>query len=82
LTSIVIPNSVTNIGERAFEDCDGLTSIEIPNSVTSIGKEAFYGCSGLTSIVWNPVNYPDFSTDLKNPLHDTRLHITSFEFGE
>ena len=50
LTSIIIPNSVTIIGEGAFAGCSGLTSITIPNSVTSIGYEAFYGCSGLTSI--------------------------------
>ena len=45
-----IPNSVTNIGERAFYYCSGLTSVTIPNSVTSIGDEAFYYCSGLTSV--------------------------------
>lgn len=45
-----IPNSVTNIGSFAFNDCDGLTSITIPNSVTSIGDYAFGGCTGLTSI--------------------------------
>lgn len=47
---IVIPNSVTNIGDYAFMLCKGLTSITIPNSVTSIGEGAFYGCDGLTSI--------------------------------
>ncbi len=46
----VIPNSVTSIGEDAFE-CSSLTSIDIPNSVTSIDRYAFNGCSGLTSIV-------------------------------
>ena len=46
----IIPNSVTSIGEAAFEGCIGLTSVTIPNSVTSIGHAAFYGCSGLTSI--------------------------------
>ena len=51
LTSIVIPNSVTSIGDFAFYRCSSLTSIVIPDSVTSIGYGAFYGCSSLTSIV-------------------------------
>ena len=47
---VVIPDSVTSIGEKAFWVCSNLTSITIPNSVTSIGESAFAGCSGLTSI--------------------------------
>ena len=47
MTSISIPNSVTNID---FNGCSSLTSITIPNSVTSIGNFAFYNCSSLTSI--------------------------------
>ena len=45
-----IPNSVTRIGESAFNNCVKLTSITIPNSVTSIGEEAFNFCSRLKSI--------------------------------
>ena len=47
---IIIPNTVTSIGEEAFCGCTGLTSITIPNSVTSIGEYAFLGCSNQTSI--------------------------------
>ena len=45
-----IPNSVTTIGEGAFNGCHFLTSIKIPNSVTTIGEGAFNGCYSLTSI--------------------------------
>ena len=50
LTSITIPNSVTEIGIYALKKCSALTNIVIPNSVTSIADYAFYYCTGLTSI--------------------------------
>ncbi len=51
LTSIIIPDSVTSIGDYAFSGCSSLTSIIIPNSVTSIGDGALESCSSLTSII-------------------------------
>lgn len=51
LSSIIIPNSVTSIGDYAFNGCHGIrTSIEIPNSVISIGSYAFRNCLSLTSV--------------------------------
>ena len=50
LTSVTIPQSVTQIWDGAFFGCTGLTSVTIPNSVTSIDDSAFEGCSGLTSV--------------------------------
>ena len=43
LTSVIIPNSVTSIGNYAFGHGNQLTSVVIPDSVISIGEGAFYG---------------------------------------
>ena len=49
-SSFIIPDSVTSIGDRAFEYCDSLTSVTITDSVTNIGWYAFVGCDSLTSV--------------------------------
>ena len=49
-SATIIPESVTSIGDNAFEYCTSLTSITLPESVTSIGEGAFWGCSSLTAI--------------------------------
>ena len=48
--SVTIPNNVTSIGGRAFENCKSLVSITIPDSVTYIGCWAFSGCESLVRV--------------------------------
>ena len=50
LTSLTLPDGITEIGKSAFYDCSGLTSLTLPDGITEIGKSAFRGCSGLTSL--------------------------------
>jgi hypothetical protein len=50
LTNVTIGNSVTNIGEHAFDECASLVSVTIPNSVTNIGDFAFASCASLEAV--------------------------------
>ena len=47
---IVIPDSVTDIEQYAFEGCTSLSDITLPDSLTSIGLSAFESCTALTDI--------------------------------
>lgn len=42
--------SVTTIGERAFDNCRNLYNISLPESVTTIGERAFFECTDLECI--------------------------------
>lgn len=50
LTSVVIPDTVTEIGWFAFANCESLQTITIPASVTLIHYGAFENCPDLTII--------------------------------
>ena len=60
--NVVIPDSVTSIGNHAFYKCSSLTSITIPENVTSIGEGVFEGCSSLENITveqGNPIYHSE-----------------------
>lgn len=50
VTSITLPDGVTEIGKQAFSMCSKLTSVNIPSGVKEIGDEAFLNCASLTEI--------------------------------
>ena len=68
ITSVVIEEGVTSIGDYAFENCTGLTSIEIPASVTSIGDRAFRYCGSLATITVDANNQTFDSRDNCNAI--------------
>ena len=55
LVSVVLPSSITYIGQYAFQNCSNLVSVSIPNSVTSIGRNAFRNCRLQTITIPNSV---------------------------
>ena len=48
--SFVIPDSVSDIGSRAFYNCAGLTSVYIGAGVNNIASDAFMYCTALESV--------------------------------
>lgn len=75
LTNVTLPNSLTEIGEKAFLYAGKLASIELGANLTYIGKEAFVG-TGLTSI-----SFPE-NLDKIDDGAFCGLNITNLVFNE
>ncbi|MBR7132054.1 MAG: leucine-rich repeat protein [Clostridia bacterium] len=55
IESVKIPESVTEISEGAFYNCDAITAVTIPESVNEIALYAFDDCNNLTNVtILNP----------------------------
>jgi hypothetical protein len=50
ITTLYIPNTITEIYPFMLSYTSGLTSVIIPNSVTRIGRSAFCGCKDLINV--------------------------------
>lgn len=64
ITSVVIPESVDNIGYAAFKNCINLNSITLPDSVNNIEDIAFYN----TGYYNNKNNWDKFALYIGNHL--------------
>ncbi len=80
--SYVIPGTVTNIADGAFDLCDRLSGVTIPPSVITIGSEAFESCGDLgqmvipssvttigTAAFWSCWSLTNFTVDVLNPTY-------------
>lgn len=73
--STIIPDSVTEIGSKAFVDCTGLKSIVIPESVIKIGSEAFEGCDEVEIIKRGQKEMPK---ELLEKLNGCCIYISTY----
>ena len=48
--AVLLPDTVTKIGDRAFEGCAYLQSMTLPKNCVSIGTSAFSGCTALETV--------------------------------
>lgn len=50
ITSVVIPEGYTVLGDNAFNGCVNLRTVKLPSTLTKIGKNCFRNCGALTQI--------------------------------
>lgn len=57
VSSVVLEEGLTRVGDNAFGDCDGLEDVTLPKSLKVIGKKSFSHAGGH----WDPakINLPD-----------------------
>ena len=53
IEEVVLPDTITSIGNSAFSGCKSLRNINLPLSIREIGYDAFYDCASLKKI-WLP----------------------------
>lgn len=53
LRKVVLPETLTSLGESCFENCTLVEEVEINANLPGIPRYCFYGCRGLTRVIFN-----------------------------
>lgn len=79
IVTAVIPDSIVEIGQNSFSNCDSLVSVTISESsnLQRIGNNAFSGCSALTSFY-----LPEGATELGDMVFNNCAALESFTVAE
>lgn len=72
--TVVLPDTITKIGEFAFMDCDSMTSINIPSQVTALYRGTFAGCTALTELTI-PASVGETNEELLTGCQLTDLYV-------
>ena len=77
--TLVLPNTIEEIGDDAFDYCGFTGVVNIPASVEDIGYTPFYGCDGIEGFVVDPNNGDYDSRDNCNAI--IRTYSNTLEIG-
>ena len=81
LIEVVIPNSVTSIGDRTFWGCSSLIEVVIPNSIVCINGNPFFGWKGKLECLSPSFVYEDnilFNKDKSRIISFRNQKLTSY----
>ena len=86
LVNVTIPDTVTVIGDSAFENCDNLKNVKISENLKKLGMMAFGNCDALTEIEIpkniTTVAYNEFYNPVRGPFTGSNsLQTVVFEEG-
>ena len=61
VTKVILPDSVTEIGQNLFSSCESLEEVKLPSNLTSLKPFTFAGCSSLRKITMpdNITSFPE-----------------------
>ena len=77
----IIPDSVTTIGNGAFDTCSSITKVIIPDSVTKVGAGLFRMCKSLESVKL-PSSITSLETDDRNGFFQSCTSLTTVVIPE